>query len=91
MSANVFKLIDVVNNEIKPLLSKMHSERQRVEMRSTLMALERMVKSIRRELLLESKNIKETRKNNRLTRKGEEKNDIDPSAGHQSTTAQAAF
>jgi vacuolar-type H+-ATPase subunit E/Vma4 len=47
------------------------------------MALERMVKSIRKELLLESKNIKQERKNNRQTIKEEKKNDVDPISSNQ--------
>lgn len=79
MSTDLYKLIDAVNNELKPLLPRMHSEKQRIEMRANLMALERMARDLRQKLLVESKNIKNERrekKKNRLVIKEKEENDV---------------
>lgn len=63
MSNEIYKLVDAVNNEIRPHLPSMSSERKRIEMRSNLMALERMARDLRRKLLAESKKIKAERRN----------------------------
>jgi len=65
MSSDLYKLVDAVNNEIKPLLPGLSSERKRIEMRSTLMALERMAREMRKNLLNESKQLKRSRKSTR--------------------------
>ena len=73
MSKDLIKIIDAVNNEIAPLLPGTSSEKQRIEIRRTLLALERMVKSVRFELLKESKEIKATKK---LAREKKKSDDI---------------
>ena len=65
MSNQIYKLVEAVNMEIAPKLPKMSSERQRIEMRSNLMALEKMARDYRKQLLLESKKIKLERRNKR--------------------------
>lgn len=85
MSSELYKIVEAVNQEIKPMLPKMHSERQRIEMRATLMALERMVRSMRKQLLLESKNLKQFRKGKSKSpniKEEEEKDDVNsPTSG----------
>jgi hypothetical protein len=61
MSSELHMIVDAVNNEIKPLLPKLSSERQRIEMRQNLAALEKMCKHYRHQLLEESKTIKKDR------------------------------
>ena len=65
MSSQIYKIVEAVNNEIRPLLPGMTSERQRVEMRANLSALEKMCKDLRRQLLSESKNLKISRADKR--------------------------
>ena len=66
MSSQIYKLIDAVNDEIKPLLPELSSEKKRIEMRSTLMALERMARDLRHQLLAESKSLKAQRRESRV-------------------------
>ena len=66
MSNLLQEIIRAVEEEVKPNLPAMSSERKRVEMRRTLLAMEKMIKHIRGELLKESKEIRSTRKQKRL-------------------------
>lgn len=66
MSLLLQEIIRAVEEEVKPNLPAMSSERKRVEMRATLLAMEKMIKHIRRELLKESKEIRSNRKQKRL-------------------------
>ena len=66
MSSLIQEIVRAVEEEVKPNLPAMSSERKRVEMRRTLLAMEKMIKHIRRELLKESKEIRSTRKQKRL-------------------------
>jgi len=63
MSTLLTEIVRAVNEEVVPALPRMKSERDRIDMRNTLSALEKMIKHIRLELLKESKQIKEDRKN----------------------------
>jgi anaerobic ribonucleoside-triphosphate reductase len=74
MSDQLINLVNAVENEIKPHLSNFHSEKQRIEMRSNLLALEKMTREIRRNLLQESKMIKNERKTNKMPNKKANKN-----------------
>lgn len=81
MSQDLYKICQVVDLEIRPLLATMSSERQRIEMRSNLSALEKMVKDYRKRLLQESKALKIERKNKRSISKGivkKDENDVNP-------------
>ena len=69
MSQLLQEIIRAVEDEIKPNLPAMSSERKRKDMRATLLAMEKMIKHIRQELLKESKTIKITRKEKRLASK----------------------
>jgi hypothetical protein len=62
MSDNIQNIIRAVVEEIQPKLPKLSSEKSRVEMRSLLLSLEKMVKDIRRQLLQESRDIKNNNK-----------------------------
>jgi len=62
MSQLLQEIITAVNTEIVPAVPKMSSERKRIEMRVKLSALEKMIRHIRMELLKESKEIKNNRK-----------------------------
>lgn len=62
MSSELISLVNAVESEIKPLLVNFHSEKQRIEMRGNLLALEKMCRDLRRKLLQESKSLKEDRK-----------------------------
>ena len=63
MSTLLQEIVRAVNEEVVPQLPQMKNEKQRIAMRSTLSALEKMIKHIRMELLKESKQIKAERKN----------------------------
>lgn len=69
MSQLLQEIIRAVEDEIKPNMPGLSSERKRKDMRATLLAMEKMIKHIRQELLKESKDIKITRKNKRLASK----------------------
>lgn len=62
MSSLLQEIINAVNAEIVPAIPKMSSERKRIDMRVKLSALEKMIRHIRMELLRESKEIKNNRK-----------------------------
>ena len=66
MSQLLQEIIRAVEEEIKPNIPSLSSERKRKDMRSTLLAMEKMIKHIRQELLKESKGIKITRKEKRI-------------------------
>jgi hypothetical protein len=66
MSQLLQEIIRAVEEEIKPNIPSLSSERKRKDMRSTLLAMEKMIKHIRQELLKESKDIKITRKEKRI-------------------------
>ena len=68
MSTLLQEIVTAVNTEIMPNLPLMSSEKKRIEMRVTLSALEKMIKHIRRELLLESKRVKSERKAKRSSK-----------------------
>lgn len=63
MSTLLSEIVRAVNEEVVPALPKIKSEKQRIAMRNTLSALEKMIRHIRLELLKESKQIKADRKN----------------------------
>lgn len=63
MSDRIVEITSAVDEYVKPFLrKKTTSERQRIEMRKYLLALEKMIHEIRRDLLNESKEIKKQRK-----------------------------
>lgn len=68
MSNQIYRIVEAVNNEISPLVPGMSSERQRIEMRSNLAALEKMCKDLRRKLLDESKQLKRERAEKRMAK-----------------------
>ena len=68
MSTLLQEIVTAVNTEVVPNLPLMSSEKKRVEMRVTLSALEKMIKHIRQQLLLESKSVKSARKSKRAER-----------------------
>ena len=68
MSTLLQEIVTAVNTEVVPNLPLMSSEKKRVEMRVTLSALEKMIKHIRQQLLLESKSVKSARKSKRAGR-----------------------
>ena len=63
MSELIQEIIRAVDEEIRPNLPKMNSERARIDMRHTILGMEKMLKHIRRELLKETKELKLARKN----------------------------
>lgn len=67
MSHMIHDLRDAVS-EINALQT-LSSERKKIECRSLLLALEKMCKDIRTQLLQESRDLKQERKNNRLKKK----------------------
>lgn len=72
MSTKLHEIVTTVNSEIAPLLPGMHSEKKRIEMRRNLLALEKMVKDYRKDLLAESKSLKVERRNKKnATKKNE--------------------
>jgi hypothetical protein len=80
MSTLLQEIVTAVNTEIMPNLPMMSSERKRIEMRVTLSALEKMIKHIRQELLNESKQLKNERKQKRVARVNNIKNPQDNNA-----------
>ena len=68
MSTMLNEIVRAVNEEVVPELPRMKSERDRINMRNTLSALEKMIRHIRLELLKESKQIKSDRKNKKRTK-----------------------
>ena len=66
MSTLLNEIVRAVNEEVVPALPRMKSERDRINMRNTLSALEKMIRHIRLELLKESKQIKQNRKNKKI-------------------------
>ena len=72
MSQLLHEIVRSVEDEIKDKLPSLKSEKDRIEMRRTLSALEKMVRHIRLELMKESKNLKAERK----TKKGNKKNEL---------------
>ena len=69
MSNLLHEIQRAVNEEITPGIPKLSSEKSRKEMRANLLALEKMIKHIRQELMKESKELTSARKQNRLTKK----------------------
>jgi len=65
MSQLLHEIIRAVDEEIKDKLPTLKTERDRIEMRKNLLALEKMIAHIRKELLKESKTLKATRKQKR--------------------------
>jgi len=65
MSQLLHEIVRSVEDEIKDKLPSLKSEKDRIEMRRTLSALEKMIRHIRLELMKESKQIKATRKQKR--------------------------
>jgi len=65
MSQLLHEIVHSVEVEIKDKLPSLKSERDRIEMRRTLSALEKMIRHIRLELMKESKTLKENRKQKR--------------------------
>lgn len=68
MSNLLHEIQRAVNEEITPGIPKLSSEKSRKEMRANLLALEKMVKHIRQELLKESKELTSARKAKRIAR-----------------------
>jgi len=66
MSTLLNEIVRAVNEEVVPELPRMKSERDRINMRNTLSALEKMIRHIRLELLKESKQIKQNRKSKKI-------------------------
>lgn len=75
MSTLLQEIVTAVNTELAPNLPLMSSEKKRIEMRVTLSALEKMIKHIRQELLVESKRVKSERKLKRSARLNNTPND----------------
>jgi len=71
MSQLLYEIIRSVDDEIKDKLPSLKSEKDRIEMRRTLSALEKMIRHIRLELMKESKNLKAERKNKKENKKNE--------------------
>lgn len=69
MSQQLNNLVRAINEEIAPQLPKLSSEKSRVAMRSNLKALSRMCLDIRKQLLEESKELKQQRKIKRENKK----------------------
>ncbi len=65
MSTLLHEIIRAVDEEIKDKLPTLKTEKDRIEMRKNLRALERMIAHIRKELLKESKTLKLNRKQKR--------------------------
>jgi hypothetical protein len=65
MSQLLHEIIRAVDEEIKDKLPTLKTEKDRIEMRKNLRALERMIAHIRKELLKESKTLKLNRKQKR--------------------------
>ena len=68
MSNLLHEIQRAVNEEITPHIPKLSSERSRKAMRANLLALEKMIKHIRQELLKESKELTSARKAKRIAR-----------------------
>ena len=62
MSNLLHEIQRAVNEEILPGIPRLSSEKSRKEMRANLLALEKMIKHIRQELLKESKELTSARK-----------------------------
>ena len=77
MSQLLHEIVRGVNEEIGDKLPKLSSEKTRKEMRRTLLALEKMTKHIRKELLRESKELAASRKQARLLKKNKKNNSRD--------------
>lgn len=71
MSQLLHEIVRSVEDEIKHKLPFLKSEKDRIEMRRTLSALEKMIRHIRLELMKESKNLKAERKQKRDNKKNE--------------------
>lgn len=69
MSNLLHEIQRAVNDEITPAIPKLSSEKSRRDMRATLLALEKMVRHIRQQLLLESKQLTSDRKAARQIKK----------------------
>ena len=71
MSNLLPEIVRSVEDEIKNKLPILKSEKDRIEMRRTLSALEKMIRHIRLELMKESKNLKAERKKKKQDKKNE--------------------
>jgi hypothetical protein len=69
MSNLLHEIQRAVNEDIVPGIPKLSSEKSRKEMRANLLALEKMIKHIRQQLMRESKELTSARKQNRLAKK----------------------
>ena len=76
MSQLLHEIVRGVEDEIKDKLPMMKSEKDRIEMRRTLLALEKLCRHVRQELMKESKNLKEERKKKKQDKKNELNNNI---------------
>ena len=74
MSNLLHEIQRAVNEEIIPNIPKLSSEKARRDMRSNLLALEKMIKHIRQQLLKESKDLTLARKQQRNNKKNKIKN-----------------
>ena len=75
MSNLLHEIVRGVNEEIAVKLPTLSSEKSRKEMRATLLALEKMTRHIRQELMKESKQLTRARKEKRNNKKNKIKTD----------------
>ena len=71
MSKLLHEIVRGVEDEVKDKLPSLKSEKDRIEMRRTLLALEKLCKHVRQELMKESKNLKAERKKKKENKKNE--------------------
>ena len=87
MSNLLHEIQRAVNEEILPGIPRLSSEKSRKEMRANLLALEKMIKHIRQELMRESKELTSARKAKRAGRANNNLKKINTSniASHNNT------
>ena len=71
MSKLLHEIVRGVEDEIKDKLPSLKSEKDRIEMRRTLLALEKLCRHVRQELMKESKQLKSERKKKKQDKKNE--------------------
>jgi len=76
MSKLLHEIVRGVEDEIKDKLPSLKSEKDRIEMRRTLLALEKLCRHVRQELMKESKQLKSERKKKKQDKKNELNNNI---------------
>jgi len=75
MSDKIQLIIQAVNEELTGVLPKIHTEANRTKARVMLLQLEKICKKTRQELMKETKEAKARRKENRMKRQQEKKED----------------